>query len=225
MMVPPTHQIIRSQTQQQTTLQEELTAVNRRWGEVENLYMQQKTSCAKIEVEAKDLACRFASEREKEEQTLRSQRQQTCALQEELTPVRSRLVKMEHLYKQQKAYIAKLEVKAKDLACGYEVLERDLKDARADKVRLEQENVCANHMQQRYEKLLEDIKRISASVKRRPLPRLAIQLPAQCQDLLRKLLRWDPVERISLEEILLHPWMTGHVQVIKKKHNPNLKKT
>ena len=36
-----------------------------------------------------------------------------------------------------------------------------------------------------------------------------VELPAQCQDLLRKLLRWDPVERISLEEILLHPWMTG----------------
>ena len=40
-------------------------------------------------------------------------------------------------------------------------------------------------------------------------PWLKVDLPAQCQDLLRNLLRWDPAERISLEQVLLHPWMTG----------------
>ena len=51
-----------------------------------------------------------------------------------------------------------------------------------------------------------------------------IELPAQCRDLLRKLLRWDPAERISLEEILLHPWMNG-VESMGKEVDRNVKET
>ena len=74
------------------------------------------------------------SEREKVEQTLRSQQQQTGALQKELTAVRRRLGEVEHLYVQQRTSSVEVEVQAEDLVCRLGVLERDLKDARADKV-------------------------------------------------------------------------------------------
>ena len=78
----------------------------------------------------------FDSEREKMERTLNSQQQQTSALQKELTQVRRRLGEIEQLYTQQRSAGVESEVQADDLVRRLGVLERDLRDARDDKVNI-----------------------------------------------------------------------------------------
>ena len=76
----------------------------------------------------------FDAERENMERSIRSQQQEVTALQTELSTVRRRLGELEQLYSQQKAAGAQAEMQADDLLRRLGGLERDLRDARGDKV-------------------------------------------------------------------------------------------
>jgi len=77
----------------------------------------------------------FDAEREQMERTVRSHQQQTSSLQTELSNVRRRLGELEQLYAQQRSSGAEAQLQADDLMRRLGVLERDLRDARDDKVR------------------------------------------------------------------------------------------
>ena len=68
------------------------------------------------------------------ERSLRSQKQQTEALQTELSNVRRRLGELEHLYGKQRTAGAEAELQANELNRRLAALERDLREAREDKV-------------------------------------------------------------------------------------------
>lgn len=76
----------------------------------------------------------FDAERESMERSIRSQQQEVATLQAELTTVRRRLGELEQLYSQQKSAGVQAEMQADDLLRRLGVLERDLRDARGDKV-------------------------------------------------------------------------------------------
>ena len=92
------------------------------------------------------------------ERTLRGQQQQTTSLQAELSNVRRRLGELEQLYTQQRSYSVEAEVQSEDLVRRISALEKDLRDAREDKMRLEHQLSSANDMQQRLEKQLERLR-------------------------------------------------------------------
>lgn len=98
------------------------------------------------------------NEREKMEQTLRSHQKQTSCLEKELNNVRRRLGEMEQLYGQQRSNGVEIEIQAEDLACRMTVLERDLKESNDDKMRLQQQLLSANNLQQSLEKQLERLR-------------------------------------------------------------------
>lgn len=77
----------------------------------------------------------FDAEREHMERSLRSQKQQTETLQTELSNVRRRLGELEHLYSKQRNAGADAELQANELNRRLAALERDLREAREDKVR------------------------------------------------------------------------------------------
>lgn len=76
----------------------------------------------------------FDSERENMERSIRSHQQEVTTLQSELSTVRRRLGELEQLYSQQKSAGVQAEIQADDLLRRMSVLERDLRDARGDKV-------------------------------------------------------------------------------------------
>lgn len=76
----------------------------------------------------------FEAERENMERSVRSQQQEVDTLQSELTTVRRRLGELEQLYSQQKRAGAQAELQTDDLLRRLSALERDLRDARGDKV-------------------------------------------------------------------------------------------
>lgn len=77
----------------------------------------------------------FDAERENMERSIRSQQQEVTTLQTELMTVRRRLGELEQLYSQQKTAGVQAEMQADDLLRRLGTLERDLRDARGDKVR------------------------------------------------------------------------------------------
>lgn len=68
------------------------------------------------------------------ERSIRSHQQEVTTLQSELSTVRRRLGELEQLYSQQKSAGVQAEMQADDLMRRMSVLERDLRDAREDKV-------------------------------------------------------------------------------------------
>ena len=97
----------------------------------------------------------FDAEREQMERSLQSQQQQTNALQGELSNVRRRLSEVEQFYTQQRS---EAELKAENLHRQLVVHEKDLRDARDDKMRLEKQLAAANDLQQRTEVQLEQLR-------------------------------------------------------------------
>ena len=76
----------------------------------------------------------FDAEREQMERTLRGQQQQTTSSQNELTNVRRRLGELEQLYSQQRSAGAEAQLQGDDLLRRLQQMERDLREARDDKV-------------------------------------------------------------------------------------------
>lgn len=68
------------------------------------------------------------------ERSIRNQQHEVATLQAELTTVRRRLGELEQLYSQQKSAGVQAEIQTEDLMRRLKVLERDLRDARGDKV-------------------------------------------------------------------------------------------
>lgn len=70
------------------------------------------------------------------ERSIRNQQLEVATLQAELTTVRRRLGELEQLYSHQKSASVQAEIQAEDLMRRLGILERDLRDARGDKVSL-----------------------------------------------------------------------------------------
>ncbi|KAI9560410.1 hypothetical protein GHT06_014427 [Daphnia sinensis] len=100
----------------------------------------------------------FETERENMERSIRSQQQEVATLQAELLTVRRRLGELEQLYAQQKSAGVQSEMQADDLLRRLGILERDLRDERGDKIRLEQQLAAAHDLQNRLEKQLEKLR-------------------------------------------------------------------
>ncbi|XP_032794482.2 centrosomal protein of 135 kDa isoform X1 [Daphnia magna] len=100
----------------------------------------------------------FDTERENMERSIRSQKQEVTTLQAELLTVRRRLGELEQLYAQQKTAGVQSEMQADDLLRRLGILERDLRDERGDKIRLEQQLAAAHDLQNRLEKQLEKLR-------------------------------------------------------------------
>ena len=76
----------------------------------------------------------FDAEREQMERSLRGQQQQTASLQNELSNVRRRLGELEQLYSQQRTTGSEAQLQGEDLLRRLQQMERDLREARDDKV-------------------------------------------------------------------------------------------
>lgn len=76
----------------------------------------------------------FDAEREHLERTIRSHQQQTSSLQSELSVLRRKLGELETLYVHQRSAGTEAELQAEDLMRRMNMLERDLRDSRDDKV-------------------------------------------------------------------------------------------